>query len=440
MPLDSPVSPSSPSPLLSAASARDTVIALEAEGGPDRPWISSLALGSVVAVLLALCVVEVDVTNRTVGMLRACTENVELRSPATAVVETVFVENGQTVVPALPVVSLANPALTERRRTLEAECEANAIVRDAWWTLSEAIRERHDEGFSREGRFETAWAQRVWTEFAARDEGLARIEAKARRDAARMAALASRGLVSDREHEEAQHAAAASVSERSVTRARTAADWLARHRDGHTAWAKSDADRRQALEENRHLVLRAPVAGVVLDLVSLRPGAVVMAGQILGAISAADGFRVETAVPARAAALLRLGQRASVSFSALPATEWGSLDAVVESIAPDISRGRGAGEPSYRVTLRPLESEMHTRDGRTSALRKGFVADVRFHLGRTSLLRLLRQKTTDWIERTPEPAPLASSSGRRARSTPTPFCQPDPSFTIAGEIGRKTLV
>ena len=87
MPLDSPVSPSSPSPLLSAASARDTVIALEAEGGPDRPWISSLALGSVVAVLLALCVVEVDVTNRTVGMLRAYTENVELRSPATAVVE-----------------------------------------------------------------------------------------------------------------------------------------------------------------------------------------------------------------------------------------------------------------------------------------------------------------------------------------------------------------
>jgi hypothetical protein len=75
----------------------------------------------------------------------------------------------------------------------------------------------------------------------------------------------------------------------------------------------------------------------------------------------------------------------------------------VESIASDARWERG--EAVFRVIARPESTELRTRDGRVQTLRKGFVADVRFQLGRTTLALYLRTKASDWIEGAPRAGP-----------------------------------
>ncbi|MBL9205410.1 MAG: HlyD family efflux transporter periplasmic adaptor subunit, partial [Opitutaceae bacterium] len=142
-----------------------------------------------------------------------------------------------------------------------------------------------------------------------------------------------------------------------------------------------------------------PLEGELLEWVSLEKGSVVMAGQALGRLTPDEPLLIEAFVPARTAALLHPRQGARASFPALPAAEWGTLALQVEAIASDARWERG--EPLFRVVARPAVSRLTTRDGRSQPLRKGFVAEVRFHLGRTTLFQFLRTKTTDWIQRTP---------------------------------------
>ncbi len=414
---DSPVQP-----WLSAAAARDTVAALETEAGPERPWMTGFFLGLIVAGLLALVTVHVDVIVRTWGIIRTRTENIELRSPATASVDRVLVGTGARVVAGQPLLVLANPALQARRNTLAVE-HAHQLHLAAEWAALNARGHAVQAGISLqpdEPSFGSDWARRQWEEGIADDGALAHAAGISRRTYERIDALAARGLVSAQECEGARDAARADDQARTLARSRRAAAWTAQQRDAERLVAKLTGELRQVEEELGLLTLRAPVDGVVMDLVSLRPGAVVAASQSLGTISTDDEFRVEARVPARVYALLHPGHRARLSVTALPATEWGLMGADVESLAPDVTSGNA--EPAYRVVLRPHQDGLQTRDGRWAALRKGFIAEVRFELGRATLLTLLRRNVSDWLTGDPRmpdrPLPDAHARAQPFSSNP----------------------
>lgn len=98
MPPSTPRADSPVQPWLPVATARDTVVTLETEAGPERPWMTGFFLGLIVAGVVALMMIPVDVTVRTRGIVRARTENIELRSPASASVDRVLVCTGDRVV------------------------------------------------------------------------------------------------------------------------------------------------------------------------------------------------------------------------------------------------------------------------------------------------------------------------------------------------------
>ncbi|MBE7540444.1 MAG: efflux RND transporter periplasmic adaptor subunit [Opitutaceae bacterium] len=404
---------------LSASAASDTVAALEAEAGPERPWVVGIFLGLLMAGVAALVTIRVDVTVRTWGIVRTRTENAELRSPATASVDSVYVRTGDRVVAGQPLVELANPALKARRDALTAECDAYRFQAQEWITFSEGL-EGNDRDTQRESLgFHTSWARRLWDEWVASDAALVASAAQSARELERIEKLAARGLVSDRERDAARSAAESDERARSLARHRQAASATAQRRDAEQRGRSLEGELKQVEEELRTLVLRAPVGGFLMDLAPLRPGAVVVASQVLGSISTDDDFRVEGRVPPRVCALVQPGQRARMSVTALPATEWGLMDAEVEELAPDVSPG--TSEPSYRIVLKPQQSALRTRDGRVARLRKGFVAEVRFDLGRASLLTLLRRNVADWISGDavqPDQGPPSHQALRRISSNP----------------------
>lgn len=382
-------------PWLSASAARDTVAALEAEAGPERPWMTGLFLGLLVAGVVALVTIRVDVTARAWGIVRARTENVELRSPVTASVDSVIVRNGDRVSAGQPLVRLANPSLRVRREALAAELALQQQQAQDWSTLSRQHIRGVDAQDSKGLDFLSPWAVRLWDEWVANDATLNRAAARSRREWERIEALAVRGLVSDRERDDARDTAMADEQARTLSIVRQTSSAAAQLREVESRVQNLSGELRQVDEELQALVLRAPLDGIVMDLTSLRPGAIVVASQLLGTISTEDGIRVESRVPARICALVQPGQTCRVGVTALPATEWGLMEAEVETVAPDVSPGNS--EPSYRVVMKPRQAELQTRDGRRAALRKGFVAEVRFALGRATLLTLLRRNLADWF-------------------------------------------
>lgn len=399
------VSPEAPVPWIPVSGFPDTVVALEAELGPDRPWVGRLLLLLVGVVLAAGFWVEVDVTARAPGLVRARAETADVRSPSTGVIETIWVRPGDQVLAGQPLLQVGDPAWASRRAALHQR-EGELTIATAEWELLLRCLPSNEADVVSGGAgssFRTAWASRLWAEFLAQDAADQLVEARARREADRLEPLGVRGLVSERDLDNARFEAEARGSARRAARQRQLAVWQERHRDAESQRLLVATEAAGLDRQRDALVLRAPLSGELLELASLEQGSVVTAGQVLGRLSPEAPLQIEVLVPSRTAALLRTGQRGRAGFSALPATEWGLLPIQVESIASDARWERG--EAIYRVIARPESTELRTRDGRVQSLRKGFVADVRFQLGRTTLARYLRTKASDWIEGAPRAGP-----------------------------------
>jgi len=401
---------------LPAAVARDTVTALEAESGPDRLGVARLGAVLVVAALIVIATVQVDVTVRATGLVRSRTENCELRSPAAGVVAVLSARPGQHVEAGQTLLRLASPLLEERLDALQVRWVEADIACHDWAVLIDHV-QTFPVGETLGDDFRSRWAPRLWLDFLAQDEVLGLAEDKASREAQRLSQLGAQRLVTDRDLDDARHELAVRRAARTGARDRHLAVWHERLRDADSLLAQNGIEQRLLERERDALTLKSPLTGEILDFLSLEKGSVVTAGQALGRVSADDQLQIEAYVPARVAALVRPGQITSTGFSALPPTIWGYVGGRVESIAADAMRA--SGDPLFRVVVRPLRGELSTPGGQTQPLRKGFAAEVRFHLGRTTLLTLLRTKTADWIDRPPA-APAVASASAGAGYFPSP--------------------
>ena len=94
--------------------------------------------------------------------------------------------------------------------------------------------------------------------------------------------------------------------------------------------------------------ITAPVDGVLGNLLDLRPGDVVEAGDVLGSVVPDGALRVVAEVsPSVAAGRIRVGQRAVVTFDGFPWTQDGNLHATVTQVGLEPGSGR------IRVVLSP---------------------------------------------------------------------------------------
>ncbi|MEX2963040.1 HlyD family secretion protein [Microbulbifer sp. TYP-18] len=95
--------------------------------------------------------------------------------------------------------------------------------------------------------------------------------------------------------------------------------------------------------EEQHL--RAPIAGTLSSLAELRPGQVLAAGQVVGAIRADGGLRVSALYnPADALGHIRPGQPARVELQGFSRARYGQIRARVTRVASAVQDGRIAVE------------------------------------------------------------------------------------------------
>lgn len=420
-----------PPVLLPAALAPDLVESLYAEHGPARPWTYWLILLGVVGALAALPLVEVDVTVRAPGLVRPATERAELKTAVGGRITQVLARDNDRVAAGQPLVVCATADLDERlgrNRVLQGE---RADVLHDLHTLSTAtdpgvaVASGEPVGVAVDATSATAGAEvaaglpsvgrpdlrtsalgQEFAEFRAQVEANRLAEAKGRAELARAGALAAKGIATQRELEDARYAVERTLAEGRLLVEQARTGWQARQREEATALAALRSEERRLVEERGFAVVRAPVAGTVQGLLGLAAGGYLAPGQPLGTVSPDDRLLIETLVSPRDIGLVRVGQPVNVQVDAFPYTQWGLLRGEVVAISGDLSGGgNGAasgaegGAPSFfKVTVAPQATTLHLPNGVAGGLRKGLTLTARFRVARRTLLQLLYEDVSNWLD------------------------------------------
>ncbi len=389
-----------------AALAPYTLQSLHADHGTQRPWIYWLVLGGVAGALAILPLVDVDVTIRAAGLVRPVTERTELKAAVGGRVARVSARDNERVAAGQVLVELTTCDVDERlARNRVLQREQQGMVADLQRLTAARREETATEGdFAAVAppepvdTFATPLMAREYAQYGVQFEAgrLALTEAAAVRD--RIVRLAARGLVTDQERDDTRYALGRVQSDLRLLIRQTLAGWQARLRDARTALDALVSDEKRLLEERALAVIRAPVAGTVQGLVGLAGGTYVLPGQLLGYVSPDDRLVAEAYVLPRDIGLVRAGQTARMQIDAYPYTQWSLLEGTVESVAADSGAGLNPNAAAYKIVIRPAATALRLRNGMRGELRKGMTLSARLVVTRRSLLQLLDDDVSGWLD------------------------------------------
>ena len=148
-----------------------------------------------------------------------------------------------------------------------------------------------------------------------------------------------------------------------------------------------------------HLWVRAPVDGIVAELVVRGPGGMLAPGDVIVRIfPAGSPLVVEALVPNKDVGWLRPGASARIRLDAFPYQRYGSIEGTVSSVSPDAVRDAQAGL-AYRIRATMSSERLHG-EGRTIELFPGLAAEVLVVTRQERVLETVLAPLRDLRERT----------------------------------------
>jgi HlyD family secretion protein len=164
--------------------------------------------------------------------------------------------------------------------------------------------------------------------------------------------------------------------------------------EAETQLARLEQELEKLSHRQRLAELRAPADGVVKDLATQTPGAVLAPGTVLMTlVPGGEALVAEVWLANQDAGFVTGGQSAKLKLASFPFQRYGMLDATVARVSADSSeRADGAKAPggmyAYRAQLEPLAQELRLGDAR-HALLPGMQLTAEIKLAERSVLEYL---------------------------------------------------
>ena len=160
-----------------------------------------------------------------------------------------------------------------------------------------------------------------------------------------------------------------------------------------------------ALEQQlRQQVILAPSDGILQGLTLRNPDQVIQSGEVIAHIVPDNSTLViKSFVLSQDIDQIGLGQSVQVRVNACPYPDYGTLDAAVVAIAPDVFTGSEPKLPkitlsnTYEVTLQPQDNTLNT-PGQTCSLQIGMDGRADIITRRDTVLKFLLRKTRLYSE------------------------------------------
>jgi HlyD family secretion protein len=381
--------------------AADTVEALLAERARRPPLIYLFIIALAVGAVVALPIVRVPVTARSPGIIRSADPHHEVRAPISGRLDLVEARENDRV-------SRGDLLLRIHSTGLEARDSIHAQQREELEVAIDGLR-RLDTLAAAPARSPTVVLPRYQQELAQHRYAVLQ-------QRSRIAGLA-RDLEAARELYERQAGPRVEVDRlvRELDGARIeAAAQVARNRG---RWRQEREERERRLQEviaqqsqlraERDLgEVTAPISGSIEELAGVSPGSFVQAGDPLLVISPAATLSAEALVGSREIGLLHSGMLARLAVDAFPYVDWGLITGRVEQIPADATVVDGT--PLYRVRISLDRDHLVLENGARGTLRKGMTVQANFTLSERTLLQLIRDDISAWLN------PSRSDVGRPA--------------------------
>ena len=158
--------------------------------------------------------------------------------------------------------------------------------------------------------------------------------------------------------------------------------------------ARLNADLTEVRVTNKNQTLRAPVDGIVFDLKLNNPGFIsqAMSSEVMLKVVPFNSLEADVMIPSNKIGFVRQGQPADISIDSFPASDFGVLEGIVESVGsdalpPDPQQMRQ--EYTYPAVITLKSQQLKLNSGKELPLQVGMSLTANIKLRSVSYLQLL---------------------------------------------------
>lgn len=364
-------------------------IQLAQPGRMARSSLYAMSLVIAVATIWAFFSV-VNVTVQSEGVIRPSEGLQGYSSPFTGVIDSIYVNENQSV-------RSGDTVLTFSSSDLEVEVRQNAEEQAR--LLSEIADVVVLTGNHRGGPQFFNPQYRAEGEMMTRELGLMDIEISvAAKKSARTEKLRAKGLISEEEFDKTR-------SELELLRVRMER-YIQEKRSFHQTRLSSLRQDVARLRKNRLLLedakgkrmVTANAQGHILQLRVQKSHIPVTSGQELFVISPDSNLRVELFVATKDIGMLKEGLKVSYCVEALPFQEWGLAEGRIQTVSGDIYVEKSGSRGHFKIVASLHERELRSRrNGKCASLTKGMTVHAGIIVGDKRLLGSLWDKTVEYF-------------------------------------------
>jgi hemolysin D len=160
---------------------------------------------------------------------------------------------------------------------------------------------------------------------------------------------------------------------------------------------RTEGELRKQVYRSGLLELRAAEAGIVKDMATYTPGAVVQPGAVLmNLVPKNEPLFAEVAIQNEDVGFVAPGQDVKVKLQAYPFQKYGMLEGKVELVSadslandPQKAAAQGQNPQSYKALIRLSSQELKAAHGEVLQLAPGMVVQAEIHQGRRTVLEYL---------------------------------------------------
>jgi len=354
--------------------------------------IYQILLVTVLLAFLSLFFVNVAVSVKALGVIRAVTENHAVKALVSGRIEVVSVKENQQVVAGQVLARIKTDILEQERNMLASQqgellgqlADLQKLTR---LIRSRAVTERPSLTSSVYGQQYTLFWQKAF-------KLQSQLEL-AKKNFERYEQLYNNRVISVAEYDEAQFAYQQAKVELELVYDEQGARWqqdlnALRLKTGELGTKINQVDKEQGF-----YVLEAPANGTLQAMKGLEKGSIISANEVVAEISPDSGIVVETYVPPKDIGYLAVGTPVKLQIDAYNYNQWGMASGRVQSISADIFTD--GDQPYFKVRCTLNEDRLVLKNGYEGKLRKGMTLQARFFVAERTLFQLLYDKVDDWL-------------------------------------------
>ena len=365
----------------------NTVSILNSRYKKNSYIIYKLLLFSVISVVIALPMVEVDITSKSRGIVRPLGDNIQVTPIVSGRVMVSNIINNQTVREGDTLLVVEPSIINEQ---LQANISVYNDIKERLSDLDVLIDNTKSKKI-----LNTSLYRDEWTEYQSKLEDLNVRNRQYKRELSRSKEGLNLGLVSDYDYNKIKDELIDNRLKIKQLKAQQQAEWQRVKQQLEEQRVNMEGEINRMQSELLNYVVSAPINGTIIADIQLQNSSFVSAGQVIATITPEDNLIVECYVEPKDIGFIEAGQEVALQYDAFNYNQWGLGHAVVYDIDKNVTVQEG--KIFFTVRCKMNNTSLSLKNGYVAKIRKGMTLNGLFFVTKRTLWQLLFDKIDDWF-------------------------------------------